>query len=867
MAHRAIEGNPGMKNHWPRWWKTFLFLGLGVLLFHYALWPVAWRWAIAPSVAPEQTGWVVVSRGATGVGETLGQQVGLKGPLRLDRANTSLLAFGVWQAPETGIYRFRLKVADAGILYLNGQPIDYFQSDEVAVRNRGMAYLSPGPCLLTVELRNHQGEGRASVEIKPPGAASYQVLRAEAVHTPMLPHMGLYWRLIRLAENTRPMRVFCVWAALLLWYLTALLGVSPWQVLKGLGKRLKTNPITRFSAGRTTLRLINLWFLVVLAEVALEVLFQLSKHSFLSSLSPLDIAAMAVNTLTMLMAPGVAVLGVLYLVGYAAASRWPGLSSGLQYGALILICFCCLSLALVHVDTWVYGAFEVNLAKTSVPTRFFLLLVMIYLTLLLAWKIGTLGQRQGSRLSWLPLALFGLLLAISLASGLGNYRSYCPTITDQVLADKKIVDLPNIFLISSDGLDLEPMSVYGFGLKTTPNLKRLAASSYVYYAAYANSSATRMSIAALLAGVHPFTNKVMHKYDVLWGQYSLNHLPGILARMGYYCIDISDGYYATPSVFNLRGGFHRENASQRDLRLAGPWWSLRVAFNRSWPLFQSLLARVTHRWVALAGFAEVLQSEKPLVLRKANPNAQECDAPQVASLIKDIRTQSRPIFAHVHLIETHPGVYGCGGYMALRQFSRGTQTRPSQDEFYYDALLNMDAYVGQVIDALRQTGKWKNTLLVFNTDHNRRWSSMYPLPLIVHLPGQVRGYKVTEPVQFIDIAPSIVHYLGLAVPGWMEGQPIFPYGEIAKLGERKIVTFQIEHKQSRPIAFKVITRDTSHTIRLENSRQGDSCPPRSLYAEALPTAEQKQALRDYLFGFMAQRGLERLAQVVRSHQE
>ncbi len=94
-----------------------------------------------------------------------------------------------------------------------------------------------------------------------------------------------------------------------------------------------------------------------------------------------------------------------------------------------------------------------------------------------------------------------------------------------------------------------------------------------------------------------------------------------------------------------------------------------------------------------------------------------------------------------------------------------------------------------------------NTLVIISSDHGeeffehggtRHGRTVYDevcrVPLIITLPKADRktyvGGENSSPVSLVDIAPSVLGYLGLPVPSTMEGRDDIFYGEI--LGEREI---------------------------------------------------------------------------------
>lgn len=101
---------------------------------------------------------------------------------------------------------------------------------------------------------------------------------------------------------------------------------------------------------------------------------------------------------------------------------------------------------------------------------------------------------------------------------------------------------------------------------------------------------------------------------------------------------------------------------------------------------------------------------------------------------------------------------------------------------YYAASSFVDAQIGRVLDALRETGLDKNTVIVFWSDHgyhlgeHNLWSKTtnYELdthvPLIIAAPGRKQvGTRIPKPVELLDIYPTVVALCGLPAPAGLEG--------------------------------------------------------------------------------------------------
>jgi arylsulfatase A-like enzyme len=108
---------------------------------------------------------------------------------------------------------------------------------------------------------------------------------------------------------------------------------------------------------------------------------------------------------------------------------------------------------------------------------------------------------------------------------------------------------------------------------------------------------------------------------------------------------------------------------------------------------------------------------------------------------------------------------------------------------YLGLAAEVDAHIGRVIAFLKDSGQWDNTLLIVTADHGEMlgdrhaWGKMTPhaaawhTPLIVRDPENpgAHGTRVDAPTESIDIAPTLLSWIGQAVPPSMDGHALQPF--------------------------------------------------------------------------------------------
>ncbi len=129
---------------------------------------------------------------------------------------------------------------------------------------------------------------------------------------------------------------------------------------------------------------------------------------------------------------------------------------------------------------------------------------------------------------------------------------------------------------------------------------------------------------------------------------------------------------------------------------------------------------------------------------------------------------------------------------------------------YYGLVAMVDWNVGRLLEALRQRGLERDTLVIFTADHgdmqgghgcyDKTTFSMYEettrVPLLVRWPGRTPARRqVRTQAGSCDLQPTILDYLGLKPRGAIHGTSLRPYIEGAEDLERPIFSERERGKQ------------------------------------------------------------------------
>jgi arylsulfatase A-like enzyme/Tfp pilus assembly protein PilF len=283
-----------------------------------------------------------------------------------------------------------------------------------------------------------------------------------------------------------------------------------------------------------------------------------------------------------------------------------------------------------------------------------------------------------------------------------------------------------VILISIDTLRADHLPVYGYTKVKTPAIDALAGEGVVFEHAYAHSPQTLPSHAAILTGRLPFENGIRDNvgFALMADQATL---PSLLKPKGY-----------------LTGGFVSAFVLRKETGIG-------LGFDR---------------------FDDSLPPTAPDVpmgmVQRAGPDTLAAAERWMSTLV------SPQFFLFFHIYEPHTP------YTPPERFA---QYAPYDGEVAYS-----DEIVGQLLAWLKTKGWYDDATIVFLSDHGEGlgdhgelehglfvYDSTIRVPLIVKMPGGANaGRRVREPVQHVDLVPTVLDWLGIAPPKGLSGRSLRP---------------------------------------------------------------------------------------------
>jgi arylsulfatase A-like enzyme len=352
---------------------------------------------------------------------------------------------------------------------------------------------------------------------------------------------------------------------------------------------------------------------------------------------------------------------------------------------------------------------------------------------------------------------------------------------------------PNLVVISLDTMRADRLGRTHAGRSLTRNLDRLAAQSVVCRTALANSSYTLPSHVSMFTSQRPGEHGVLTVFDSFSPQRSAN-LAGIAARHGYvtaaftsggmlnaeFCgIDLGfdrfgeidamlapDDRLRRAAPLRERGTYNREIAAKNRLdRAVLPW----LAGHRGVPFVLLVHTYLLHNYQPEPAFREEFTRGLP-----ATPFRLTGPVPYV-KFLNDAWLKEHP--------DERIEFVGDGEH-------RFTPKRdlPWVEALYDATVAQADRDVGTILASLDQLGLASNTIVVVTSDHGEEmlehddlghartlFDEILHVPLLMRIPG-VAPRAIDEPIESIDLAPTLLARMGLPLDPRMRGADLLAPG-------------------------------------------------------------------------------------------
>jgi len=418
---------------------------------------------------------------------------------------------------------------------------------------------------------------------------------------------------------------------------------------------------------------------------------------------------------------------------------------------------------------------------------------------------------------WVHVALGMVILLLLLSDGARPFRGYAQP-GHAVAASQ----LPDIYLITIDALRAADTSVYGYDRVTTPNLQRFAQRSFTFDYFFSNSNFTTPGATSIETGKLPWSHRVFQFNGFLRGEAKHDNLAALLRERGYYTAMISSNYPATPLA-------HRTLSSYDAVEYVPP-----LGFAGYW-LGLVTLTESKHQYVLGAALPNRLGLVRSMVDALLWPHRYPSPAEAVFNRARSLlerRDIEQPRFLWTHILPPHDPYLPPDGYqtqflpsMAMPRYQdfllmQNGKLPPgvsiAQLKAQYDEMvLYADAVVGDYLNWLDRTGRLDRAIVIITSDHGESFehnllfhggpnlgNGVIRIPLMVHLPGQREGARISQAAQQADLLPTVSDLVGSPVPSWTDGTSLKPLLQGKVLPSRFLFSMNLEPNS----AFGTVTR-------------------------------------------------------------
>lgn len=527
-------------------------------------------------------------------------------------------------------------------------------------------------------------------------------------------------------------------------------------------------------------QLVIITFLSAYLYIFMEWLFTVTRPSFMRTLNIGRQLEVFFFTAAVLALVTTLLVSLLPALGRIPALKRYGSVLSLAAAAVPAVLLACMLLLLL--DNFTYTLLRFGIVSTHGLWRGVYALIFLGLAVLAYRFVLRDGSAIASRLeaSLRHRKLYGGLLILGLIPLvvpllLGEYQS----VFRRTTAEQTRVSRPDILFITSDGISAAHTSLYEYQFDTTPTLASLSATSLVAENAFANSGNTPGSITAFLTGKFPSDTRVLYRPDILHDMDSYEHLPGILQSYGYFTAQISYPYYVDAYSLNFLDAFDLVNGQSQN---SGLQTALRRVIPNNYAYFLNLaVSRLGER---LQHIFYLKEMTNPYALVSEGPGTID-DQLKFDELSNLLQTTEAPLFVHLHAMGTHGPYF----YPKIQKFSSGIEIARQprwDDRFYHDSIYEFDGYLNALVHELRQNGQFDNTILIVASDHPEVYQMTQRIPFLIHFPEDQHAGLITNNVQSIDLAPTLLDYLEIDIPNWMHGislldgdpeqRPVFGFG-------------------------------------------------------------------------------------------
>ena len=326
----------------------------------------------------------------------------------------------------------------------------------------------------------------------------------------------------------------------------------------------------------------------------------------------------------------------------------------------------------------------------------------------------------------------------------------------EVYSQKNIPDKPNVVIFLIDALCPDHLGCYGYERDTSPHIDQFASTGIIFKNCFAQSSWTKPSVASMFTSLYPSSH----------GSYQIDG-------------DLEEGMRIGPNAVTLAEILRSHGyatAAFSDMGHVSKTFGFDAGFDSFYNLYE---------------FAKKINGNTP-IKTTINP---------IYEYLKN--NVNRPNFLYIHTVYPHdpyapPEEYNIfsqpgssfNGDIRQALLDKIPVNRDEVISLYDGEILYSDTLFRQFLEKLEELNIRDNSVIILLADHGeplnqnnhgfwRHGNALYDedikIPLIISFPkkNRIKG-SVNAIVQSIDIMPTILDYLNIAMPQKIQGKSLMP---------------------------------------------------------------------------------------------
>lgn len=356
---------------------------------------------------------------------------------------------------------------------------------------------------------------------------------------------------------------------------------------------------------------------------------------------------------------------------------------------------------------------------------------------------------------------------------------------------------PNVLLLMSDDL-AATLGCYGHPQAKTPHLDTLAQRGILFTRAYCQFPHCNPSRASMLSGLRPGVTRVTNNEDNLY-----TNVPGVLTLPHHFC---NQGYATgrCGKIFHL--GVPTGLESMDDPQA----WDFGTPFKSElpYPPKRASAVKVKAGKKQGLGWQEIPGEDEQLCdgafAKTAIDWLSHHDKEKPFFLAVGFHRPHLPLVAPAKYFDRHPldsialpdepagdeadiPLPARNGAVPGYALTATPDQRRAAIRAYLACVSYVDAQAGRLLDALRNLGLDKSTIVIFASDHGWHlgehglWHkrSLFEesarVPFIVHVPGaKGNGRRSDSLVELLDVYPTLCDLCGIPAPSHLQGRSLRP---------------------------------------------------------------------------------------------